>query len=43
VAGALGFRPLPWAFPLILIGMAATYLSVAEVGKAFFYRRLRAA
>jgi Mg2+-importing ATPase len=41
VAGALGFRALPWAFLVILVGMAATYLGVAEVGKAYFYRRHR--
>jgi P-type Mg2+ transporter len=39
VAGALGFRALPWTFLVILVGMAATYLAVAEVGKAYFYRR----
>jgi Mg2+-importing ATPase len=39
VAGALGFRALPWTFLVILMGMAATYLGVAEVGKAYFYRR----
>ena len=43
VAGALGFRTLPWAFLAILVGMAATYLGVAEIGKARFYRRLHAA
>ena len=43
VAGALGFRALPWTFLVILIGMAATYLGIAEVGKAYFYHRLRAA
>jgi P-type Mg2+ transporter len=42
VAGALGFRALPWTFLVILIGMAATYLGLAEIGKAYFYRRLRA-
>jgi P-type Mg2+ transporter len=43
LAGALGFEALPWAFLAILVGMAATYLGVAEVGKAYFYRRLRRA
>jgi Mg2+-importing ATPase len=42
LAGALGFEALPWAFLAILVGMAATYLGVAEIGKAYFYRRLRA-
>jgi P-type Mg2+ transporter len=41
VAGALGFRPLPWTFLAILVFMAVTYLGVAEVGKAYFFRRQR--
>jgi len=41
VAGALGFRALPWTFLAILVGMAATYLGVAEVGKAYFFGRHR--
>jgi P-type Mg2+ transporter len=40
-ASALGFQPLPWAFLLILVGMAATYLGVAEAGKAYFFRHRR--
>jgi P-type Mg2+ transporter len=38
LAHALGFRTLPWLFLLILVGMAATYLTLAEIGKAYFYR-----
>jgi hypothetical protein len=34
------YRALPWTFLLILVGMATTYLGIAEVGKAYFYRRL---
>jgi P-type Mg2+ transporter len=41
LAGAPGFRPLPWTFLAILVGMAATYLGVAEAGKAYFFYRLR--
>jgi hypothetical protein len=37
----LGFRPLPWSFLVILVGMADTYLGVAEAGKAVFFRRAR--
>jgi P-type Mg2+ transporter len=37
----LGFRPLPWSFLVILVGMAVTYLGVAEAGKAVFFRRVR--
>jgi Mg2+-importing ATPase len=38
LATALGFRRLPLLFLLILAGMAATYLALAELGKAYFYR-----
>ncbi len=41
VAHALGFRALPWLFLVILAAMAATYLALAELGKAYFYRHLR--
>jgi len=40
-AELLGFRPLPWSFLVILVGMAVTYLGVAEAGKAVFFRRAR--
>jgi Mg2+-importing ATPase len=39
VAHELGFRPLPWLFLGILAAMAATYLLLAEAGKAYFFRR----
>ena len=42
VAHALGFRPLPTLFLGILVGMIVTYLALAEVGKAYFFRRHRA-
>ena len=38
VAHALGFRALPLTLLAVIVGMAATYLALAEVGKAFFYR-----
>jgi Mg2+-importing ATPase len=41
LAHVLGFRTLPWLFLVILAAMAATYLTLAELGKAYFYRRLR--
>jgi Mg2+-importing ATPase len=37
-AHALGFQRLPWLFLVILVGMAGTYLALAELGKSFFYR-----
>ena len=37
-AHVLGFLTLPWLFLVILAAMAATYLALAEAGKAFFYR-----
>ena len=40
LAHVLGFRSLPWLFLVILVAMAATYLALAELGKAYFYRRL---
>ena len=39
LASLLGFRSLPPLFLLILVGMAATYLALAELGKAWFFRR----
>jgi Mg2+-importing ATPase len=41
LAQLLGFRSLPWLFLVILAAMAATYLVLAEAGKAYFYRRDR--
>jgi Mg2+-importing ATPase len=41
VAGALGFRTLPWTFLVFLVVMAATYLAVTEIAKAYFYRHDR--
>ena len=38
LAHVLGFRSLPWLFLVILIAMTATYLSLAEIGKSYFYR-----
>jgi Mg2+-importing ATPase len=38
LAHALGFRPLPGLFLAILAAMAAAYLGLAELGKAYFYR-----
>jgi Mg2+-importing ATPase len=38
LAHTLGFRSLPWLFLAILAAMAATYLALAELGKAYFYR-----
>jgi P-type Mg2+ transporter len=43
LAHALGFRSLPWLFLVILAVMAATYLTLAELGKAYFYGHARAA
>jgi len=42
LADTLGFRPLPVAFLGILVLMIVTYLALAEVGKAYFFRRLKA-
>jgi Mg2+-importing ATPase len=39
IADALGFQPLPWTFLAFLGGLAASYLALAELGKAYFYRR----
>jgi P-type Mg2+ transporter len=39
LAHVLGFRSLPPLFLGILVAMTATYLTLAEVGKAYFYRR----
>jgi Mg2+-importing ATPase len=41
LAGTLGFRPLPLLFLAILGGMTLTYLALAEVGKAYFFRHER--
>ena len=38
----LGFVPLPGLFFLILAGMAAAYLAMVQVVKAWFYRRFAA-
>ncbi len=40
-ASWLGFRPLPPLYFLLLAGMVAVYLALAETAKAVFYRRLR--
>jgi Mg2+-importing ATPase len=40
-AHTLGFRSLPWRFLVILAVLAATYLVLAELGKAYFYRARR--
>jgi Mg2+-importing ATPase len=41
LASLLGFRSLPPLFLAILLGMIATYLALAELGKAWFFRRAR--
>jgi Mg2+-importing ATPase len=38
VAHLLGFRPLPLSFLAVLLGMIATYLALAQVGVALFFR-----
>jgi Mg2+-importing ATPase len=38
VAPVLGFQPLPLLFLAILAAMAATYLGLAELAKAYFFR-----
>ncbi len=38
VARALGFRALPLTFLLVLAGMIVTYLGLAEIGKAVFFK-----
>jgi Mg2+-importing ATPase len=38
LAQTLGFRPLPWLFLLILSAMAGTYLALAELTKAYFFK-----
>jgi P-type Mg2+ transporter len=38
LADTLGFRPLPPLFLGILLGMIATYLALAELGKGWFFR-----
>jgi Mg2+-importing ATPase len=38
LAGLLGFAALPPSFLLILAGMVAVYLGLAEAGKAWFFR-----
>lgn len=38
LARPLGFTPLPVSFLLILVGFVIVYLTLAELGKAFFFR-----
>jgi Mg2+-importing ATPase len=38
LAHVLGFRPLPLLFLAILAALAATYLALAELAKAYFFR-----
>lgn len=38
LARPLGFTPLPASFLLILIGFVVVYLTLAELGKAYFFR-----
>jgi hypothetical protein len=38
-----GSRSLPALFLLILAGLAATYLALAEIGKAYFFGQERRA
>ncbi len=40
LAGPFGFTALPTAFFVVLLAMIATYLALAEAGKALFYRRI---
>lgn len=42
VAGWFGFSPLPAGFLAILAAMVAVYLALVEVGKSFFFGRVRA-
>jgi P-type Mg2+ transporter len=39
VAGLFGFTALPWTFLLIVVGFVIAYLTLAEIGKAWFFRR----
>jgi Mg2+-importing ATPase len=41
VAHLMGFTPLPLSFMAILLVMIVAYLTLAEVGKAFFFREER--
>ena len=41
LASLLGFRPLPLPYFLVLAGMVAVYLALAEAAKALFYRRVQ--
>jgi Mg2+-importing ATPase len=41
VAHVLGFQPLPLLFLAILVAMATTYLALAELAKAYFFRSER--
>jgi len=38
LARLLGFTPLPVSFLLILVGFVVVYLTLAELGKAYFFR-----
>jgi len=38
IAHSMGFEPLPGVFLLIMVGFAALYLTLAEIGKAYFFR-----
>lgn len=41
LARPFGFTPMPLYFLLIVVVIVAVYISVAEVAKRFFYRRVR--
>jgi Mg2+-importing ATPase len=40
LGAALGFRPLPISFLLMLVGIVAAYMLAAELAKKFFYARV---
>jgi Mg2+-importing ATPase len=42
LAGILGFTPLPVGVVLMLVGVVALYIVVAELAKRVFYRRVPA-
>jgi P-type Mg2+ transporter len=43
LAHVLGFTPLPWTFMAILAAMVATYLTLAQLGVARFFRPIEGA
>ncbi|MGA9160536.1 MAG: magnesium-translocating P-type ATPase [Actinomycetota bacterium] len=39
IARLFGFRPLPWTFLAIVVVFVVAYLTLAELGKAWFFRK----